>query len=208
MPMSLDCLEVRRAALAAVAFLACASLGVPGSASGRAIATSAVKLVRAEPAIVRRACRDAQKHVRVRVTCPTLIPATRYMRIGGLHGEIDFSPSLWAITFNNGDNGSGYVHWIAGGGTFDAIGYYLLGDAVNEVKGRPRLVSRVVRHGYPVTTYEYPAYPAGGPNGGHTAAFVRCGRGEVFASIHGYGHEPAVTAMAVDLARRSGCGGA
>jgi hypothetical protein len=118
---------------------------------------------------------------------------------------MDYSPSLWAITFNNGDNGVGYVHWIAGGGTVQAIRSYILRDSVNVVKGLPRLLARRKVEGYPVAIYSYPPYPAGGPNGGHTAAFVRCGGREVFASIHGAGHADAVTAMAVDLARRSAC---
>jgi hypothetical protein len=139
------------------------------------------------------------------VTCPTLIPKTRYVRREGLFGELDFGPSLWAITFNNGDNGGGYVHWIAGAGTTRAVQYDQLGDAKNEVKGLPRLVSRSHVQGLAVMVYEYPEYPAGGPNGGHSAAFVRCGRLLVFASIHGHGLGQAATAMAVDLAERSGC---
>lgn len=166
---------------------------------------SAVKLVRTQPAIVRVACKQAQEVTQVRVTCPTLIPATRYIRRTGLWGSLLNAPSAWAITFNNGDNGPGYLHWIAGGGTTKAIRYQVLGDSVNEVKGLPRLVSRRSINGYTVAIYEFPPYPAGGPNGGHTAAFVPCGRRRVFASIHGYGVASAVIAMALDLARRSGC---
>jgi hypothetical protein len=165
-----------------------------------------IKLVRSEPGPVRAACRDAQRHSRLRVTCPTLIPKSRYVQREGLFGELDFGRSLWAITFNNGDNGTGYVHWIAGAGTTRAVRYDQLGDAENEVKGLPRLVSRSRVRGYAVMVYEYPEYPAGGPNGGHSAAFVRCGRLLVFASIHGHGHGRAATAMAVDLAERSRCG--
>ena len=66
-----------------------------------------IKLVRAEPAIVRRACRDAQRQSRLRVTCRTLIPKTRYVRREGLFGQLDFGRSLWAVTFNNGYNGAG-----------------------------------------------------------------------------------------------------
>jgi hypothetical protein len=164
-----------------------------------------IKLTRATPRIVRVACRDAQKRVMLRVICPRLIPATRYVHGVGLWGQLDFSRSLWAITFNNGDNGPGYVHWIAGGGTVRASRYYLLRDSVNAVKGLPRLLARRTVEGYSVTIYEYPPYPAGGPNGGHTASFVLCGSREVFASVHGYGHGGVVTAMAVDLARRYGC---
>jgi hypothetical protein len=122
-----------------------------------------------------------------------------------LWGQLDFTPSLWAITLNNGDNGAGYVQWIAGAGAAKAVRHNLLGDAQNEVKGLPQLVSRSLVRGHLVTVYHYPSYPAGGPNGGHSAAFVRCRSSVVFASIHGYGHEAAATSMAVDLAERSGC---
>jgi hypothetical protein len=118
---------------------------------------------------------------------------------------MDFSPSLWAITFNNGDNGPGYIHWIAGTGTAQAVRVNLLSDGLNVVKGLPRMIRRSHVDGYTVTTYEYPLYPAGGPNGSHTAAFVVCGDLRVFASIHGHGHERAATEMAVDLARKSHC---
>jgi len=130
---------------------------------------------------------------------------TRYVRREGLFGQLDFGRSLWAVTFNNGDNGVGYVHWIAGAGTVRAVRYDQLGDAQNVVKGLPRLVSRSRVGRYAVAVYEYPDYPAGGANGSHSAAFVRCGARLVFASIHGHGNGHAATDMAVDLARRSGC---
>ncbi len=142
------------------------------------------------------------------MVCPTLVPATRYIRVAGLWGTLSSSPSWWGITFNNGDNGQGYVHWIAGGGTMKAIRYYVLGDSQNEVKGLPRLVSHRKLSGFSVAIYTFPAYPAGGPNGGHTLALVQCGGLGLFASIHSSiwsGYVAAVTAMAVDLARRSGC---
>ena len=181
-----------------------AALAVAAVAAGSP--GTSIRLIRAQPAIVRTACRDAQARVRLEVTCPTLIPATRYVTRVGLWGELDFPPALWAITFNNGYNGSGYVHWIAGGGTAKAVRRYLLSDALNEVKGLPRPIRRSRVAGYQVATYAYPDYPAGGPNGSHTAAFVTCDRGlVVFASIHGPGHEAAATAMAVDLDRRSHC---
>jgi hypothetical protein len=130
---------------------------------------------------------------------------TRYIRHPGLSGVLDFAPRFWAITFNNGDNGPGYIHWIAGAGTPAAARRHMLSDVEDEVKGLPHIVARSRQEGHAVLVYEYPPYPAGGPNGGHTAAFVRCGRMIFFASIHGYGNGLVATAMAVDLAQRSRC---
>src|SRR4051812_36103411 len=84
--------------------------GVVGQATAELRSDSdVVKLVRAAPAIVQAACRDAQKHASIRVTCPTLVPRSRYVHRVGLWGSMNFSGSLWAITFNNGDNGAEYV---------------------------------------------------------------------------------------------------
>ena len=198
--------ECRQADGCAVAVALVTALAAPPALAGGKIWETTVHLVRAEPAIVQAACRTAQQHVNLRVTCPTLIPATKYVKFPGLSGEMDLSRSLWAITFNNGENGPGYLHWIAGGGTPAAIGYYLLGDATHEVKGTPRLVARLTVQGLSVALYRFPPYPAGGANGSHTAALVECGGQTVSASIHGtHGDGTAVTAMAVDLARRARC---
>jgi hypothetical protein len=180
--------------------------GSTAAANRGGLASGNVKLVRASPAIVRAACDEAQRHTRLLVRCPTLLPRTRYVRQAGLSGLLDFGPSYWAITFNNGYDRDGYVHWIAGSGTRRAVQLRDLSDAENEVKGLPRLVSRSRTRGHLVAVYQYPDYPAGGPNGSHTAAFVSCRGGlVVFASIHGHDEASAATAMAVDLAVRSRC---
>ena len=194
--------------LVAVALCGCSHSRKDGSSPTKRARRPAesVKLLRASPAIVVAACRAAQRHTRVLVTCPTLVPRTPYVRRTGLSGLLDFGPSFWAISFNNGYDWGGYVHWIAGAGAQRAIRVHLLSDAENEVKGLPRLVSRSRIRGHLVAVYDYPDYPAGGPNGSHSAAFVFCRGGLVFfTSIHGHGHGAAATAMAVDLAARSRC---
>ena len=124
--------------------------------------TPSIKLVRAKPKIVKAACRTAQSDVRIRVACPTLIPASRYVHREGLWGSNSYPPDLWWITFNNGDNGPGYVHWMAGGGNMKAIARYVLSDSMNEVKGKPSLVVQRGFSGYRVSIYQYPPHPAGG----------------------------------------------
>jgi hypothetical protein len=197
-------LVVRLAAATTVAAVASAS----AVAGARTDSTPPIKLIRAQPKIVNAACRMAQSGVHDRVACPTLIPESRYIHRSGMWGSLSYPPDLWWITVNNGDNGPGYVHWMAGGGDMKAIARHVLSDSMNEVKGQPKLVGVRGLSGYRVSIYHYPPYPAGGPNGGHSLALVPClGRG-YFASIHRsiYGdYHSQVAAMAVDLARRSGC---
>ena len=163
------------------------------------------QLTRDIPPIVRRACREAAEQVSFRVVCPVLVPRTRYVHIGGLWGPIVFSPRLWLVTFNNGDNGPGYVHWIAGEGDRDDVRYYVLGDEQNAVKGLPTLWATKTVDGRTFFDYRFPGYPAGGPNGGHAAVFVPCGTRFVFTSLHDYRRLRLAEQMAIDLASRAGC---
>lgn len=123
----------------------------------------------------------------------------------GLWGPLVFSPNAYALTFNNGDVGEGYVHWIVGAGEAAEIRLHVLSDGNNVVKGSPRLTARRERHGSTIEIYEFPPHPAGGPNGGHGAAFISCGSRLVFASIHGVAHVAAAEEMALDLVRLAGC---
>jgi hypothetical protein len=91
--------------------------------------SSTVLLVHAQTGVVRSACLQARRHTQVRVVCPALIPVTRYVRHPGLSGVLDFAAEFWAITFNNGESGPGYLHWIAGAGTPQAVRRHMLSDA-------------------------------------------------------------------------------
>jgi hypothetical protein len=164
-----------------------------------------VTLRRGTPTIVRAACEQTQKQVTVAVVCPDLTPESRYTRSVGLWGPMIFSPDTYALTFNNGDVGEGYVHWIVGVGTVTEVRQHVLGDRNNVVKGLPRLTGTREREGNAIELWEFPPHPAGGPNGGHGAAFVSCGPLLVFASIHGIAHVAAAEEMALDLARLAHC---
>ncbi|MGH3070913.1 MAG: hypothetical protein ACRDNB_01425 [Gaiellaceae bacterium] len=162
-------------------------------------------LRRGTPAIVRTACVEAQKRVTVAVVCPDLTPESRYTRSVGLWGPMIFSPDTYALTFNNGDVGKGYVHWIVGIGIVAEIQQHVLSDRNNVVKGLPRLTGMHEREGREIELWEFPPHPAGGPNGGHGAATVSCRARLVFASIHGAAHVAAAEEMALDLARLARC---
>ena len=157
------------------------------------------------PPLVKRACRQAQQGVDVQVVCPGLVPEGPLIRSRGLWGGYTFPDrSLWFITFNNGDNGPRYLHWIMGAGSRSSVAHYLLSDAVNDVKGLPKKIGASTIGSRTLTTYRYPPFPAGGPNGGHTAVFVSCGSELVFASLHG-SLRAATEKLATALADKAGC---
>jgi hypothetical protein len=71
-------------------------------------------------------------------------------------------------------------------------------------QGNPKFVRRQDVDARQVLIYRFPPFPAGGPNGGHWAAFVRVGRDEmVFASLHGRRYVDAAVEMALDLAKEA-----
>lgn len=157
------------------------------------------------PPIVERACRQAARQARIPVTCPRLVPRSRYVTRTGLWGADVYSPRLWLLTFNNGDNGAGYVHWIVGAGVRGDLDFYVLGDEQNVVRGLPKRWALKRIGGRTVVEYRFPDYPAGGPNGSHALALVSCGNRDVFASLHGWERLAAAERMALDLAARAGC---
>jgi len=110
---------------------------------------------------------------------------------------------IYLVAFNGGDGGPTYWHWIAGMGTPQAIRHWVLSDAHNEVKGRPKRVKTVEVERRQVVIWRFPDYPAGGEFGGHYAAITRSGPYLAIASIHGYDNPRASARMAVALARRA-----
>jgi hypothetical protein len=159
-------------------------------------------LTRAIPGQVRTACDEARRLASVRVLCPTLIPDTPITKIEGLWGSIvlDAEPRFYMLSFNNGDPPGAGRHWIVGSGLAPVVEKWVLSDFANEVKGEPRLVRRVDRGNRVVLVYRFPEFPAGGPNGGHWAAFVRVGDETVFASLHGKRYVEAAVETALALA--------
>jgi hypothetical protein len=110
---------------------------------------------------------------------------------------------IYLVAFNGGDGGPTYWHWIAGLGTPQAIRYWVLSDAHNEVKGKPARVKTLVIGRRQVEIWRFPDYPAGGQFGGHFAAITRSGPYLAIASIHGYDNADASARMVVALARKA-----
>jgi hypothetical protein len=157
------------------------------------------------PRRVRATCEKARKRATVRVLCPKLIPDVPLFTPGaGLHRPISFEPTYYMLSFNNGDPPGSARHWIAGGGLARAVEKWVLTDVANEIKGNPELVRRRDVDAQHVLIYRFPPFPTGGPNGGHWAAFVRVGRGEmVFASLHGKRYVDAAVEMALALTKQA-----
>jgi hypothetical protein len=181
--------------------------GSSASTSGPVSRLDAARLRRLEltyeiPAQVREACAEAGRLASVRVICPRLIPDVPLTRSEGLWGSIvaHDDPRFYMLTFNNGGLPGGKRHWITGGGKASVVEKWVLTDFQNVVKGDPRLVRTMTVRGRRVSIYHFPPYPAGGPNGGHWAAFIQVGDEIVFASPHERRYVEAAVAMALALA--------
>ncbi len=164
-------------------------------------------LTRQVPTLVSSVCEKAKSEVTVAVVCPPLVPRTRLATHADLSGVIVYFPDarLYLLTFNNGDVGPGYLHWLVGKGDRDSVERNLLRDDANVVKGLPRLLDEASRDGRTVRLYEYPSHPAGGVNGGHVAAFIDCGAEIVVASVHDSVKGDAAEEIALSLAEEAEC---
>jgi hypothetical protein len=154
------------------------------------------------PAQVRQACAEARRLASVRVICPPLIPDVPLTRIEGLWGAMvgPAEPRVYMLSFNNGGLPGGKRHWITGGGKASVVEKWVLTDFQNAVTGDPKLVRTMTVRGRRVSIYHFPPFPAGGPNGGHWAAFVHVGDQIVFASPHERRYVEAAVEMALALA--------
>jgi hypothetical protein len=198
--------------LLAASLLACLSLVLVSCSGGSdSAATTERRLDEARlaeldltyeiPALVRRACAGARRLAEVTVVCPPLIPEVPLTRSQGLWGAMvpPDDPSWYMLTFNNGGLPGGKRHWITGGGKTDAVEKWVLSDFNNVVPGDPELVQTLRRDERRVAIYHFPPYPAGGPNGGHWAAFIEIGDEMVFASPHERRYLEAAIEMALAL---------
>jgi hypothetical protein len=153
------------------------------------------------PAQVGEACAEARRLATVRVVCPPLVPDVPLTRLEGLWGSmvVDSEPRFYMLSFNNGGLPGGKRHWITGGGNADVVAKWVLAGLLNEVPGEAELVRTITVRGQLVSIYHFPP-PAGGPNVGHWAAFVRIGDEVVFASPHERRFVGAAVEMALALA--------
>jgi hypothetical protein len=136
----------------------------------------------------------------VRVVCPRLVPRTRLSHIPYSQEPAAVEPHLYVLSFNNGTI-HGTLHWMTGAGTSTAVNSDLVDDRTNETPGLPTRI-RLLRSGSTrIAVYRYPRN-GGGFQEGHEAAFAEAGGRVIFASLHGYGHADAATAMLIDMLNR------
>jgi hypothetical protein len=189
------------------------TLAGAGAASSTERAGGVPPLTTRVPPFVTRLCASARARSPIPLVCPPLVPVTKYRTFPGLSGVLlgtmNIPPlkppadKLYLLSFNAGDDGPLYWHWLASMGTPEAIRYWVLSDAHNEVKGKPTRVKMLRVEGRRVEIWRFPDYPAGGEFGGHVAAITRSGSYLVIASIHGYDTANADARMAVALARKA-----
>jgi hypothetical protein len=193
-----------RGLIAIVVVVALATLGNSASeASGRA--GRSPELTRKLHQVVQRECTKALVTSPVRFVCPPLVPVSKYIKRPGLYGTFNGDEGRAKITllsFNGGDNGPGYWHWIAGLGTRAGVNRWVLSDAQNVVRGKPKLSLRESVDGREVKIWRFPPHPAGGQFGGHDVAITRAGSLFAVGSVHG---ESAVASarIAVALAKEA-----
>jgi hypothetical protein len=165
------------------------------------------------PRSVAQVCASGRTRSPLPLICPPLIPRTKYRAFPGASGVLLGNTNrppvkppadrIYLLAFNGGDAGPIYWHWIAGMGTREAIRYWVLSDARNEVKGRPRRVRTLLVGRRSVEIWRFPDHPAGGQFGGHLAAITRSGPHFAIASVHGFDTTDASARMAVALARKA-----
>jgi hypothetical protein len=156
---------------------------------------------------VRATCEQARRQARMPVVCPPLIPTGGVVRDPGLYGvgvpahvppARDSTGTLlgafYFLTFNNGDN-PGYTHWIVGAGRGDSVQRNLFNPRQWEVPGRTRRLGQRAYGPWTITFYRFPAYPSGGPLGGHDLGLTKVDGTTYFASVHGRNHHDASAAM-------------
>jgi hypothetical protein len=203
---------LKRAVLDAVVLASC--LLIVAEASGARVRQGepAPRLTSKVPQFVTRVCASGRADSPIPLVCPPLVPVTKYRTFPGLSGVLLGNTNrphvkppadmLYLLGFNGGDSGPTYWHWIAGMGTPAAVRYWVLSDARNEMKGKPRRISTIRVGDREVDIWRFPGYPAGGQFGGHIAAVTRSGPYLAIASVHGYDRTGSVR-MAVALARKA-----
>lgn len=185
----------------------CLALILLGLSVGRASAATdeLPQLTRQVPPFVQGECAKALLTAPVRFVCPPLVPVSKYIKRPGLFGTFsgnEIGAKLTLVSFNHGDVGPGYWHWIAGLGTSAGINRWVLSDAQNVVRGKPKFMRVIALDGRIVRLWRFPPHPAGGQFGGHVVAITRADPLIAVASVHG---ETAIVSarMAVALARKA-----
>jgi hypothetical protein len=194
------------------------SIGALGSVAPHVAASvdeesGSPRLTNIVPRSVAQVCASGRTRSPLPLICPPLVPRTKYRTSPGASGVLLGNTNrppvkppadrIYLLAFNGGDAGPTYWHWIAGMGTREAIRYWVLSDARNEVKGKPRRVRTILVGRRSVEIWRFPENPAGGQFGGHLVAITCSGPYLAIASVHGFDTADASVRIAVALARKA-----
>jgi hypothetical protein len=202
---------VRHARLAVVVIVAALSICACGArtpAADRAAPTvTTATMTRQIPPRLRRVCASAARKGTVAVRCPRLIPA------GTTNTSVLLPRRSVVRPGAAGDDGRRrfrgprdfYVidayaralrperHWLTAAGSARSLEERALRSS------SPPRVERVRVAGRDIEMRRYPAYPAGGVNGGHVVAIAPSADQFTYVSVHGHEHADVAIAMLVDL---------
>jgi hypothetical protein len=191
-------------ATVAVAFAA--ALGGCGVTSGHSDrhAARGLELTNSVSPPVRAACAEAARATRIRVVCPSLVPADGVTSESDLYGPQVLTPDVYTLSFNNGQV-PGHIHWEAGAGTLAGIATAEFDERdwdAPEPKQPTVLIGGDRCGPYLIRIYRFPDND--GQLEGHDVALAIVGGITYFASIHGYNHDDADVAMLLAILRSAG----
>lgn len=175
----------------------------PAPAPLPSVPVSSVELRSGTPGEVREACRQVRR-LRVPPVCPRRYPASGFVTTGDtgtdrwLRAPNVYSPELYELSFNNGDN-RGYVHWVMGVGTADAFDREILRGRFAVVPGPASRRRDATIPGSTVRIFEFTG-GRGGPNSGHVIAAITREGLVAYGSVHGRAHRDLAIALAADAA--------
>lgn len=181
----------------AVVVLAAALTGCGAHRHDRPHAAGGLRLTADVPAPVLVTCGEAAQGTRIRVVCPSLVPA------GGVvdHGPEVTARDVYTMSFNNGQV-PGHIHWEVGAGTLEGVATAEFDERDWDApapKQPARLIGARRCAGLLVMLYRFPQ--SDGQLEGHDVALATVGPITYFASIHGYSHDDADVDMLLAILR-------
>jgi hypothetical protein len=154
---------------------------------------SVPKGMRKAPARIVRECRSLATELKLRVWCPTIVPAASILYQHGVSGPMFYGRrrDIYEVSANNG---LAHRHWMIGAGRPATVRSVVIDGVENQVRGKATPGEPAQIDGTPVAIYRF-LHGVGGPHSGHILA-MRCTDSEcVYASVHGTTHRAGALAL-------------